>query len=57
MAQVGDIYLNFGFWAAAIIPAWLVIKEIGVSLGDKKLEREAALVETADSETAVDSKA
>ncbi|KAM3441241.1 hypothetical protein MY4824_001692 [Beauveria thailandica] len=31
MAQVGSVYLNFGLWAAAIIPAWLVLREIGVA--------------------------
>ncbi|RDW67420.1 DUF895 domain membrane protein [Aspergillus mulundensis] len=40
MASVGSIYLNFGLWAVALFPAWLVIREIGVSLGDKKVERE-----------------
>ncbi|KAL4913330.1 hypothetical protein BDW62DRAFT_205657 [Aspergillus aurantiobrunneus] len=40
MASVGSIYLNFGLWAIALFPAWLVIKEIGLSLGDKKVERE-----------------
>lgn len=45
MASVGSIYLNFGLWAIALFPAWLVIKEIGVSLGDKKVEREAQTVQ------------
>ncbi|KAL2784476.1 major facilitator superfamily domain-containing protein [Aspergillus keveii] len=40
MASVGSIYMNFGLWALALYPAWLVIREIGVSLGDKKVERE-----------------
>jgi hypothetical protein len=40
MASVGSIYLNFGLWALALFPAWLIIREIGVSLGDKKVERE-----------------
>ncbi|KAL2843425.1 hypothetical protein BJX68DRAFT_257458 [Aspergillus pseudodeflectus] len=40
MASVGSIYMNFGLWAIALYPAWLVIREIGVSLGDKKVERE-----------------
>lgn len=40
MASVGSIYLNFGLWAIALYPAWLVVKQIGVSLGDKKIERE-----------------
>lgn len=40
MASVGSIYLNFGLWALALFPAWLIIREIGVSLADKKVERE-----------------
>jgi hypothetical protein len=28
-AQVGAIYLNFGFWALAIVPAWLVVRHFG----------------------------
>ena len=40
-AQVGGVYLNFGLWAVALLPGWLVVREIGVSLGDKKLERES----------------
>ena len=34
------MYLNFGLWAFALFPGWLVVKQIGVTLGDKKLERE-----------------
>ena len=41
MAAVGSIYLNFGLWAIAILPAWLVVKQIGGVFGDKKIEREA----------------
>lgn len=48
MASVGSIYLNFGLWAIALYPAWLVIKEIGVSLGDKKVEREAQAAQEAN---------
>lgn len=33
MGEVGAVYLNFGLWAVAIIPAWFVIKDIGVSKG------------------------
>ena len=33
MGQVGAVYLNFGLWAVSIVPAWFVIKEIGVSTG------------------------
>lgn len=28
-AQVGAIYLNFGLWAVAILPAWLVLRHFG----------------------------
>lgn len=41
-ADVGGVYLNFGLWGLALFPGWLVVKEIGVSLGDRKLEREGA---------------
>ncbi|MAD83639.1 MAG: hypothetical protein CL912_11825 [Deltaproteobacteria bacterium] len=39
-AEVGGVYLNFGLWGLALLPGWLVVRQIGVSLGDKKLERE-----------------
>jgi hypothetical protein len=42
MASVGGVYLNFALWALAIIPGWLVVKDIGTAIGDKKLERESA---------------
>jgi hypothetical protein len=32
--------LNFGLWGLALLPGWLIVKQIGVTLGDKKLERE-----------------
>ncbi|KAH8805315.1 major facilitator superfamily domain-containing protein [Xylogone sp. PMI_703] len=56
MADVGSVYLNFSLWAVALIPAWFVIREIGVTLGDKKIEREAALV-AEESDIVDDSKA
>lgn len=40
MATAGNVYINFGLWGIALLPAWLVVKEIGVTLGDKKVERE-----------------
>ncbi|KAJ5780311.1 Major facilitator superfamily domain general substrate transporter [Penicillium paradoxum] len=40
MAAVGSVYLNFGMWAIAIYPAWLIVKEIGEAFGDKKVARE-----------------
>lgn len=41
MGRVGCVYLNFAMWAVALVPAWFVIREIGVSTGpiiDKKTE-------------------
>lgn len=46
--------MNFGLWALALLPGWLVVKEIGVTLGDKKLEREGLAV--SDREREVDEK-
>lgn len=40
MGQVGCVYLNFALWAVAIVPAWFVIKDIGVTFGDRKVDRE-----------------
>ncbi|KAE8440799.1 hypothetical protein EG329_006577 [Mollisiaceae sp. DMI_Dod_QoI] len=40
-ASVGGVYLNFGLWALALLPGWIIVKEIGVTLGDRKLERES----------------
>jgi hypothetical protein len=34
MGQVGCVYLNFGLWGISLAPAWLVIKKIGVSIGE-----------------------
>lgn len=50
MGSIGSVYLNFGLWAIAIFPAWLVIKEIGVTIGgDKKREAgEVAQRQSAD---------
>ena len=42
MAQQGNIYINFGLWGISLLPAWLVVRKIGVSLGDTKVERERA---------------
>jgi hypothetical protein len=45
MARTGSIYINFGLWALALVPGWLVVSKIGVTLGDKKLLREEAVRE------------
>jgi hypothetical protein len=33
IGEIGSVYINFGLWALAIFPAWLIVKEIGVTLG------------------------
>lgn len=51
MASVGNIYLNFGLWAIAILPAWLIVRQVGHAFGDKKIDRETrALRDTSDNE-------
>ena len=42
MAQQGNIYINFGLWGISLFPAWLVVRKVGVTLGDRKVERERA---------------
>lgn len=29
-AQVDGFYLDFGLWAVALLPAWLIVRKIGV---------------------------
>jgi hypothetical protein len=51
MAAVGSIYLDFGLWAIAIFPAWLIVKQVGEAFGDKKIARETpGLREPSDDE-------
>jgi MFS family permease len=33
-AAVGGTYFNFGIWAIAVLPAWLVVRQIGASKGN-----------------------
>ncbi|KAJ5666316.1 uncharacterized protein N7477_008764 [Penicillium maclennaniae] len=40
MASVGSVYFNFGLWAIAILPAWLIVRQVGHAFGDKKIDRE-----------------
>ena len=40
MGQVGCIYMNFGLWAIALVPGWLVIRQFGLHSDDKKIDRE-----------------
>lgn len=39
---MGGVYLNFSLWGVSLLPGWMVVKGIGASLGDRKLERELA---------------
>uniref|UniRef100_A0A8H7N493 Uncharacterized protein n=1 Tax=Bionectria ochroleuca TaxID=29856 RepID=A0A8H7N493_BIOOC len=43
IAEIGAVYLNFGLWAVAILPAWLVIRKLGT--------KDHVLSETDESET------
>jgi hypothetical protein len=55
-ATVGSVYLNFGLWAIAIFPAWLVVRHFGVDqapLGSK----EDLQVGGSDGETGVEESA
>ncbi|KAI9734348.1 MAG: hypothetical protein M1834_002454 [Cirrosporium novae-zelandiae] len=45
IAQIGGVYLNFGLWAIALVPAWIIIREIGTTQGDKKVKRELGIVD------------
>ncbi|KAH6656322.1 major facilitator superfamily transporter [Truncatella angustata] len=53
-AKVGGIYLNFGLWAIAIFPAWLVLRHFGqdnkVSSSDDDAVRTTETIPKADSQ-------
>lgn len=42
MGQVGCVYLNFGLWGISLIPAWLVVKNIGTKYSKSKREASTA---------------
>ena len=44
-ARFGGVYLNFGLWAVALLPAWLVLRHYGVTAGFSAEERAEALQE------------
>lgn len=37
-AAVGGAYFNFGLWGLSLIPAWLLVREIGISDNKEDLE-------------------
>jgi hypothetical protein len=51
MGQVGCIYLNFGLWALALVPSWLVIRHFGLHSDDKKVDRERHRVDGDEEKT------
>lgn len=46
MGQVGCIYMNFGLWALALVPGWLIVREFGLHSDDKKVDRERRRLES-----------
>ncbi len=51
MAEIGGIYLNFGLWAISLYPGWLVVRQIGQGLGDKKVHDETKEQDTPEAES------
>lgn len=43
-AEVGGVYMNFGLWALAIAPAWLVVQHFGTIGHTSPAEYNAAVV-------------
>lgn len=46
MGQVGCIYMNFGLWALALLPGWLIVRQFGSHSDDKKVDRERSRLES-----------
>jgi hypothetical protein len=42
-AEVGGVYMNFGLWAVAILPAWLVIRQFGTSKVEQVEDRPSSI--------------
>ncbi|KIK71469.1 hypothetical protein GYMLUDRAFT_33646 [Collybiopsis luxurians FD-317 M1] len=47
-AEVGGVYINFGLWAVAILPAWLVARKFGVNRLDQEETGEDSEVHDSD---------
>ena len=52
IASVGSTYANFGLWAVALLPAWLVVRTIGV----KRYNDESEYGDVDRSENIIDEK-
>ncbi|KAK0501789.1 MFS general substrate transporter [Armillaria luteobubalina] len=50
LATLPTSSINFGLWGVSLVPAWLVIRQIGVNL-EGRLEREARLAEQTAEDT------
>jgi hypothetical protein len=44
LGTVGSSAINFGLWGISVIPAWFVIRKIGIEFGRVALEAEAAAI-------------
>lgn len=52
-AQHGGVYMNFGLWAVAILPAWLVIRHFGTDV-DSAVEAASSPAEPAPGDYTVE---
>jgi hypothetical protein len=43
--------LNFGLWALALVPSWLVIRQFGLHSDDKKVDREKRRLDSDEGKT------
>ena len=43
--------MNFGLWALAIVPSWLVIRQFGLHSDDKKVDRERRRLDDDEAKT------
>jgi hypothetical protein len=43
--------MNFGLWALALVPSWLVIRQFGLHSDDKKVDREKRRLNADDGKT------
>lgn len=44
-AEHGGVYMNFGLWAVAVAPAWLVVRQFGVEV-ESSTEAVASAIDT-----------
>ena len=44
-AEVGGVYMNFGLWAVAVFPAWLVVRQFGAFRAEQVEEEPSSSVD------------